>query len=507
VGGQDADLYTVQVGSVRLAPTLSSVTLRDLAVSVDSVADAAATEPSLIQEASLGRVSVSGLRLIPLLLGREILVSAVELIEPTIVLAVLAPEMEPSQEEVDTEAPDSGETDFVPPNTTIRRVTVRDASLDVTRVTEQGVLLSFVHGLDLELTEITIDQVTLVDPARALANSRVTLAVDTVRHLLDDSLFVLGATDIRADSRDSVFSIGTLELIPTLEPMGFFGRLPVRGDWIELSAGPVLMEGLDFRRYVKRGSAHIRLIDVDSLDLHVYSNINMDWGPSLRPCQFHMGFAEIPVPLRVDTIRASGALIRYSELSKGSERPGVLTLEDLDGTIVNLTNDAGRMTYQTPAVAHVTAKLFGEGRMEATLAYPLLSPTVDFNIHGSVGPMDLATVNRFATNTAGLEVERGELDSLWVRFEVRDGHASGRIQMEYRDLDFRLIDRNTGKQSVLQSVLGFLGNAAVKSNNPSEPGRPARPGVIDYTCGEDDMVFFELFVHALASGLKMIAVG
>jgi hypothetical protein len=217
-----------------------------------------------------------------------------------------------------------------------------------------------------------------------------------------------------------------------------------------------------------------------------------------------MAFAEIPIPFRVDTVRLNGGAIRYSELAKGSERPGELTFQDVSGTVVNLTNDPERMTAATPAVARLAARLYGEGQVAATVRYPLLSSTLDFDVEASVGPMGLLPANRFATNVTGAEVKEGQLDSLWVGLESRDGKATGRIHMRYRDLNFRLVDRNTGKEMAWHSVLGFLGNVAVRSSNPGNPEGEPRDGTIQYTCGDNDMVFFEFFVHSLVSGLKRI---
>jgi hypothetical protein len=164
------------------------------------------------------------------------------------------------------------------------------------------------------------------------------------------------------------------------------------------------------------------------------------------------------------------------------------------------------MTHETPAVASVRAKLFGEAPMQATLAYPLLSPTLDFSVEASAGPMDMVTANRFAANVAGVEVEKGQLDSLWLRTKVQDGQADGVAVMLYRDLDFRLINKNTGKEMAWHAVAGFAANLVLRSNNPGNPDDTPREGKIEYTCGDKDMVFFEFFVHFLANGLKRIVI-
>jgi hypothetical protein len=118
--------------------------------------------------------------------------------------------------------------------------------------------------------------------------------------------------------------------------------------------------------------------------------------------------------------------------------------------------------------------------------------------------MDVIPANMFATNVTGVEMKQGELDSLSVGLESRAGKATGRVHMRYRDLDFRIVDRNTGDEKAWHSVLGFVGNVALRSSNPGKPGDDPRDGEIDYTCGNNDIVFFEYFVHALVSGLKKI---
>ncbi len=211
--------------------------------------------------------------------------------------------------------------------------------------------------------------------------------------------------------------------------------------------------------------------------------------------------------MTIDTIRLVDADILYSELSKGAKRPGELTFEDLNGFVANITNDPEKMTHETPAIADVNGKFFGEANVHARLAYPLLSPTLDYSLEASAGRMNMSSFNEFSRNTVGVEVQKGQLDSLHMSYEVTRGQAGGRIYMLYRDLDFRIFDRNTGKAMPWHSVAGFLGNLIVRSNNPGKPGDKPREGTIKYTCGEDDIVFFEFLVGALGSGMKGIVIG
>jgi hypothetical protein len=517
VGGEDAARYAVSVGAVRLSPFLNGLRVRDLRIGVDTTGAADASEPALIRSASVSSFEVSGLRLIPLIRGQGIFISSISIDRPEAELhfvfregetspAADAPAAEDAQEpEPGASAEDAG--GFEAPPTKLERIVIDDASIALVQETMLGTALSALHGLDLELTDITIDVVTAANPARALANSHVELAFDSASHLVEDSLYVIRAAGLRADSEESGVEIREFSVIPTLEADPFFRRLEQRADRIDLTAGPILIRGLDFYRYFAEDELYLRAIEVDSLDLHVFADINIDWGPRARPCRYHNGFADIEVPMTIDTIRLVDADILYSELSKGAKRPGELTFEDLNGFVANITNDPEKMTHETPAIADVNGRFFGEANVHARLAYPLLSPTLDYSLEASAGRMNMSSFNEFSRNTVGVEVQKGQLDSLHMSYEVTRGQAGGRIYMLYRDLDFRIFDRNTGKAMPWHSVAGFLGNLIVRSNNPGKPGDTPREGTIKYTCGEDDIVFFEFLVGALGSGMKGIVIG
>lgn len=512
VGGEDADRYVVAVDAVRLSPWLSGLTVRGLTVALDTTDVADAEEPALIRSAGVRSFKVSGIRLIPLIRGKGIFISSIEIDRPQAELHFVVPvdEEPPDAEEADTEpgAEDAQEeAAFEAPPATLERIRIVDASVVLVQETNLGTALSALHGLDLELTDIAIDVVTAANPARALANSRVEIAFDSASHRAEDSLYVIRAAGLRADSEESLVAIEDFSVIPTLEASPFFARLKQRADRINLTAGPILIRGLDFHRYFAEDALYVRSIEVDSLDVHVFADINIAWGPRARACRYHNGFAEIEVPMTIDTIRLVDADIRYSELAKGAARPGELTFEDLNGVVVNVTNDREKMTLETPVVADVSGKLFGEGNVQARLAYPLLSSTLDFSLEASVGPMNMTTFNTFARNVVGLEVKKGRLDSLYMSKVSRRGQASGRIYMRYRDFDFRIFNRNTGKEMPWHTVAGFFGNLVVKSNNPGKPGDKPREGRIKYTCAEKDIVFFEFLVGALGSGMKGIVIG
>ncbi len=182
VGGRDADRYIVSVGDVSLSPSLNGVTVENLVVSLDSALAAETAEPALIRAANLGSLRVSGLKLIALLRGEGVFVSSIEIDGPTISLDFPAAETGATPAAMATAAvePAAGPTGVSLPDATLERVVIRDGSIDLARATKHGTMVSFLLDLDLVLTEIRIDTVTLANPVAALAITS-TIRVSTTR--------------------------------------------------------------------------------------------------------------------------------------------------------------------------------------------------------------------------------------------------------------------------------------------------------------------------------------
>ena len=198
VGGRDADRYSVTVGDVALSYSLRGVRISDLRVELDSTRTAETEEPALIRAANLGLLRVSGLRLIPLLMGEGIFVSNIVIEGPTISLDFSAAAPAPAVAET---ADSDRSASRAAPNASLRRVQVRNGSVDVARPTEYGTLVSFLRNLDLDLSEIRIDSVTLADPDEqiaALETAEAVLAAAGIEQLdLDDEVPQYGVSSRR----------------------------------------------------------------------------------------------------------------------------------------------------------------------------------------------------------------------------------------------------------------------------------------------------------------------
>jgi hypothetical protein len=179
IGGEDADRYAVAAEAVRLSPWLSGLTVRGLTVALDTAgATEDVAEPALIRSASVRSFAVSGIQLIPLIRGKGIFISSIEIDQPEAELHFSLPvDEEPPGSVEEDAAPGTEDTEaaggFEAPPAALERIRINDASIILIQDSEIGTALSTLHGLDLELTDIAIDVVTAANPARALANSTI----------------------------------------------------------------------------------------------------------------------------------------------------------------------------------------------------------------------------------------------------------------------------------------------------------------------------------------------
>jgi hypothetical protein len=183
--------------------------------------------------------------------------------------------------------------------------------------------------------------------------------------------------------------------------------------------------------------------------------------------------------VRLDTVRVRGGAVRYEETAADGVRPGVLVLDRIAATAVNLTNDRHRMTDSTRAVIDVRMRIAEAGTVTARLAYDLMAPELTIAYLGSVGRMPMAAFNPSLVDLAGIRVTDGTLDTAWVAVDVVDNVARGRLTVRYHDLALEMLDKATHGRGLGDHVRTFIGaNFVLQEANPAEPDGALREGAL-----------------------------
>jgi hypothetical protein len=175
---------------------------------------------------------------------------------------------------------------------------------------------------------------------------------------------------------------------------------------------------------------------------------------------------------RLDTLLIRPARIVYREWELRRKRPGVVSFDQLSGTVLDLDLPS----QGEPLRIEASARLMGEGALSARATVPLDAPDFRYDLAGRLGEMPAEAFNRFLTENESFRFDNGSVEEITVRQTVRGGRATTVVTPRYRDLSVEPTGDGGGViGSATRAVEEFVTQAfGVRSRNPDEDGKKLR---------------------------------
>jgi hypothetical protein len=310
----------------------------------------------------------------------------------------------------------------------------------------------------------------LLDPRTASADRARLEATGLL--LRPDTLIEISAARLEADFTDSTLTLAGAEHEPTIPESEWARRVRVRRDRIHFTLDSLHGRGVAYRAFLGSGAIEIRALELRGSRLDVLTDRRIPKGPLRRHRTPQQVAAQTRSPLRLDTILVMGGTILYRERKPETERPGLVTFEQVRATI----RDLDLPSTGEPLRIEASARLMGEGPLAARLTVPLDGSDFRYDLSGRLGRMPAKAFNRFLSLNEDFEIDGGWVEEIDIRQTMRAGRARTTIAPLYRELSVEPTGEGGGViGSVTRGAREFLAQAfAVRSSNPEEPGEALR---------------------------------
>jgi len=191
----------------------------------------------------------------------------------------------------------------------------------------------------------------------------------------------------------------------------------------------------------------------------------------------------------VDTIRATNAVIIYEEFKTGHDRPGRLTIDDVDLRALHVRHEPGRRSATDTVSLEIRGKLMGQGDLRLAITTPLDAERMTMRVRGSLASMDAQAFNPLIEHVTPARIKSGRIDGVVFEYTVRNDIARGVVVPRYTDLAADITGTGAGGILGGRNPIGGLVRATaeaaqgmkVRQSNPEEPDRPPRVGRVNYT--------------------------
>ncbi len=349
-------------------------------------------------------------------------------------------------------------------------------------------------SIDWVLSDMNVVASDTTETGKALYAENIALTVRNYELWPPGSVYAYRFKSATILGRDSLVKMEDASVLPIISDAEFMQRFKIRRPRLRARAHEVVIQKLNLFRALHKQEWTMRSMTMDGVRINVYQNKNIP--PRLNKSMPNEVFRTIPSYLNIDTVVMKNVNVLYTEVIEDGK--GLLEFENMNGVIINVTNDTAKMSDATPARIYARGELMGAGILDVSLNLPLLARTFRCNYVANLGKMNMTYLNRLLTDKDHLRVDSGDAENIIARVNIQGTKADGTVEATYTNLKLSMLKEDTGKKKKLISAVA---NLLIRNNNDREiEGRPFKIGTIDYTRDPTDG-FIRFLWRSAQSGL------
>lgn len=376
----------------------------------------------------------------------------------------------------------------------------------------RGLLRGLLRGLRLTVEDVEVgrEREGAGGSERLLGGRGLTATAAGYRAVSGDGFHLLSVRDVRLAAEEGTVSAREVDVVPTADLEAFRERAEnSRGprNRYHLALRGVAGRGLVAGAFLRADRLYARAVEADTIRLRIHHDARLpaEADPTRRPDLLRL-LADVPFPVRADTVRIHAGAVRYEIRKENAGETGRVALDDVSATGTRLRfgpapddGDRGETGENEPRI-RASGRLEGAAPLHLDFRLRPRAAGLSFRWTGLLGSMDARAFNSISRPVAGFHIQSGQVDSITFAIRVAEGVASGEVRPVYRDFGFKLEDPRDYGRGVDEVVNTFLAGLRVASENqPGEDGS-VRSGRVDHRLQRGESLFAFLW-NSLRSGL------
>ena len=299
---------------------------------------------------------------------------------------------------------------------------------------------------------------------------------------------------------DSEIVADALEFHPSITDEQFFEESRFRNTRYRFVIPEMSVNGLVYSGLFHGSNFRARSIDVRDAFADILVNMDKPWDTKApSPLMPNEALSSMKDTIRVDSLQIVNGRLNYSERYVAGAAAATVTFDKMQALAVGIVNHTGRLDT---IVIHAQGRFMDAAAMDLLMSIPLGSPQLSFSYSGSVGEMQVSSLNGFLETAERHRIKSGVLHGATFDVNVNSGRATGYLRAEYSGLSIAVLDKYTGSEKgIADRVSSLIGRIFVirGTNMPDKKGS-MKIGVVKFT-KQPDEPFIQFAWFALRSGV------
>jgi hypothetical protein len=351
--------------------------------------------------------------------------------------------------------------------------------IDHSSKTKKPVVLK---GLYIKISDLLIDSASQYDRSRLYYTKDIYAELFGHHAMTIDKNYSIQIKEFRASTAGGYARLSGLKIIPRFREMEFSKRFKFQKDRIAMNLEDVQLNNLDFDLLNRERRLSASSLVLKKANFSIFLNRELPDSIRNKGLNFpQLALQRFLLNTKIDTLLLNDSRVDYSEYNPASRRKGTLTFSQINGSILNVTNDSLSLVKNKFSDVKLTSLLMDRGRLDVAMRLNLTDPYASFDYSGSLGNIDANILNSAIRPLSLIEINSGFIEKMIFSGRGSLKGVSGQLTCYYKDLKIKLLEmsdqssrlKRMGIASIYANIL------IIKDDNPL-PGTPVRSANFSY---------------------------
>lgn len=322
--------------------------------------------------------------------------------------------------------------------------------------------LHITNGISFETGTIAIDLTS--DTANThLSRRNLTANIVGIQYTFQNKENKLRLDTLYINTTKRFIRTTGLQLIPQLPQSDYAELSQNHSDWTKIQTSTTIWTGIDFTAFMKERSIVIDTITIQHAEISSYKNRQI--AQSQREKQLlNQTLRHLPIALDIRCLQFGPLDVVYQELTPEGVQPGKLTVTNLTGECLGLSNRPAQ--NQSFLTIRSTGKLMGLANLQTTINFSLQDTSEQFTVNGQLGSLAMNQLNTLTEPLANLSIQNGRIDTLIFNITGNKHSSAVDLKLLYNGLEIELIKDHDGQIRQRRLLSEAINDWILYSSNP-----------------------------------------
>lgn len=322
--------------------------------------------------------------------------------------------------------------------------------------------LHVTNGISFETGAIAIDLTS--DAANThLSRRNLTANIVGIQYTFQNKKNQLRLDTLYLNTTKRFIRTTGLQLIPQLPQSDYAELSQTHSDWTKIQTSTTIWSGIDFTAFMKERSIVINTITIQHAEINSYKNRQIAQ-PQQEKHLLNQTLRHLPITLDIRCIQFGPLNVVYQELTPEGVQPGKLTVTNLTGEYLGLSNrPAHNQSFMT---IRSTGKLMEFANLQTTINFSLQDTSEQFTVNGQLGSLAMKQLNTLTEPLANLSIQNGRIDTLIFNITGNKHSSAVDLKLLYNGLEIELIKDHDGQIRQRRLLSEAINDWVVYSSNP-----------------------------------------